>query len=76
VCLILPSRVVAVRESVADLELADGQLTTASTLVIPEVSVGQYVLVDRGFIIQTITAEEAQTVVALYQEMNSLVEPA
>ena len=75
-CLILPSRVVALRESVADVELADGQLTTVSTLVTPDVSVGQYVLVDRGFIIQTITANEAQTISALYEEMNSLVEPA
>ena len=75
-CLILPSRVVALSESVADVELADGQLTTVSILVTPGVSVGQYVLVDRGFIIQTISADEAQTILALYDEMNSLVEPA
>ena len=75
-CLILPSRVIALRESVADVELSDGQLTTVSTLVTPEVSVGQYVLVDRGFIIQMISADEAQVILAMYDEMNSLVEPA
>ena len=42
----------------------------------PEVSAGQYVLVDRGFIIQTISADEAQVILALYDEMNSLGEPA
>jgi hydrogenase expression/formation protein HypC len=76
VCLILPSRVIAVRESVADVELVGGQVTTASTLVTPGVSVGQYVLVDRGFIIQMISANEARAIVALYDEMNTLVEPA
>jgi hydrogenase expression/formation protein HypC len=75
VCLILPSRVIALHESVADVELPDGQKTTVSTLVTPGVNVGQYVLVDRGFIIQTISADEAQTIVALYDEMSSLAEP-
>jgi hydrogenase assembly chaperone HypC/HupF len=76
VCLILPSRVVGLRESAADVELADGRLTTVSTLVTPGVRVGQYVLVDRGFVVQTISADEARTILALYDEMNSLVEPA
>jgi len=73
VCQILPSRVIAVRESEADVELADGQRATVSTLVAPAV-VGDYVLVDRGFVVQTISADEAQTIIALYAEMNSLVE--
>ena len=76
VCLILPSRVIALRESVADIELADGQVTTVSTLVTPGASVGEYVLVDRGFIIQQISADEARAILALYEEMNNLVEPA
>jgi hydrogenase assembly chaperone HypC/HupF len=74
VCQILPSRVIAVRESEADIELADGQRTNVSTLVTPAVGVGDYVLVDRGFIVQTISAEEAQAITALYAEMNSLAE--
>jgi hydrogenase expression/formation protein HypC len=76
VCLILPSRVIALGESVADVELADGQVTTVSTLVTSGVTVGEYVLVDRGFIIQTISVDEAQAILALYDEMNILVEPA
>jgi hydrogenase assembly chaperone HypC/HupF len=75
VCLILPGRVIGLRESVADVESADGHLTTVSTLVTPGVSVGQYVLVDRGFIIETIGADEARAIQALYDEMNGLVEP-
>ena len=63
-------------ESVADVQSSDGQVATVSTLVMPEVSAGQYVLVDRGFIIQTISADEAQVILALYDEMNSLGEPA
>jgi hydrogenase expression/formation protein HypC len=64
---------VSVGESVADVELADGRVTTASTLITPEVGIGEYVLVDRGFIIQSITADEAQMILALYAEMNGLV---
>jgi len=75
VCLILPSRVVAVRKSEADVELSDGQRTTVSTLL-TSVTLGDYVLVDRGFVIQTISFDEAQTILALYDEMNSLAEPA
>ena len=72
-CQILPSRVIAVRESEADVELADGQRTTVSTLV-TTAAVGDYVLVDRGFIVQTISADEAQAIIALYTEMNNLAE--
>jgi hydrogenase expression/formation protein HypC len=71
VCQILPSRVYAVRESEADVELADGQRTTVSTLV-TSADVGDYVLIDRGFIVQTISADEAQAIIALYAEMDSL----
>ena len=73
-CLILPSRVTAVREAEADVELADGQQTTVSTLVTPTVSAGDYVLVDRGLVVQTISADEARTISALYAEMGSLAE--
>ena len=73
-CQILPSRVIAVRASEAEVELTDGQRTRVSTLVTPAVSVGDYVLVDRGFIVQTISADEAQTIIALYAEMSSLSE--
>lgn len=74
VCLILPSRVIAVREAEVEVELADGQRTNVSSLVAPSVAVGDYVLVDRGFIVQTIDADEAQAIIALYAEMSSLAE--
>lgn len=66
----------AIRDSEADVALADGQVTTASTLALPEVAVGDYVLVDRGFIIQTISADEARAILELYSEMSTLTEPA
>jgi len=71
VCQILPSRVIEVREAEAEVELPDGQRTSVSTLITPAASVGDYVLVDRGFIVQTISADEAQAIIALYAEMNS-----
>jgi len=74
VCLALPSRVTAVRELEADVALADGQTATASTQVVAEVGVGDYVLIDRGFIIQIISADEAQAIIALYAEMSGLAE--
>jgi hydrogenase maturation factor len=65
-----------VRAAVADVEFANGQVASASTLLAPAVRVHDYVLVDRGFIIQTISADEAQAILALYDEMSALVEPA
>jgi len=61
-----------VHESEADIELADGRETTVSCAVAPDVSVGAYVLVDRGFIIQTISGEEARTIVEMYAELSAL----
>jgi hydrogenase expression/formation protein HypC len=73
--MIAPSRVIAVREAEADVELADGQRTTASTVATPDVTVGDYVLLDRGFVLQIISADEAQAILALYAEISSLAEP-
>jgi hydrogenase assembly chaperone HypC/HupF len=73
-CQILPCRVVGVIDSRAELELFDGQRATAGTFLQPDVSVGDYVLVDRGLVVERIDADEAQAILAMYREMDELLQ--
>jgi hydrogenase assembly chaperone HypC/HupF len=71
-CLIVPSRVVAVRGEQAEIELPDGQRATVGLTLTPDVHVGEYVLVDRGQVLKTIDAAEAEIILAMYAELASL----
>jgi hydrogenase assembly chaperone HypC/HupF len=73
-CLVLPSRVVAVLGSTVEVELADGQRTHVDASLKAGLAVGQYVLVDRGLVIETISSEEAETILAMYREIGDLLE--
>lgn len=75
-CLVLPSRVVALAGQRAEIELPDGQRTTVDVSVVPELAVGDYVLVDRGLALQVIDAAEAQAILAIYAEYGRLVTAA
>jgi hydrogenase maturation factor len=59
----------AVQAAEVMVELNDGQQMLASNLLSHEVAVGDYVLVDRGLVIQAISAAEAEAILALYAEM-------
>lgn len=74
-CLVLPSRVVAFAgESQVEVELADGQRATVSSELKPDLAVGDYVLVDRGLVIETIAAEEAEAILQMYAEIGTMLE--
>jgi hydrogenase assembly chaperone HypC/HupF len=73
-CLVLPSRVVAVLAGQVEVELADGQHAVVSSELKPDLAVGDYVLVDRGLVIDTIAAEDAQAILDLYAEIGAMLE--
>jgi hydrogenase expression/formation protein HypC len=71
-CLIVPSRVVAVRQQEAEIELPSGQRARVDLTLAPEVRVGDYVLVDRGLVLRRIDQAEAETILAMYAELSEL----
>jgi hydrogenase expression/formation protein HypC len=71
-CLIVPSRVVALHGEQAEIELPDGQHARVGLTLAPEVRVGDYVLVDRGLVLKTIDQTEAETILAMYAELAAL----
>jgi hydrogenase assembly chaperone HypC/HupF len=72
VCLIVPSRVIAIQLDQAEIELPDGQRASVSLVLAPEVRAGDYVLVDRGVVLQAIEAAEAEAILAMYAELAEL----
>lgn len=73
-CLVLPSRVVVVDGEQVEVELANGERVMASAVLRPDVRVGDYVLVDRGMIVETIAEEEARTILEMYREIGELLD--
>lgn len=71
-CLIVPARVLRVGVQTADIELPDGTRATVNAALTPDLRVGQYVLVDRGLVLEVIETEEAQAILALYAELAAL----
>jgi hydrogenase assembly chaperone HypC/HupF len=75
-CLVLPSRIVALDGQRVEIELPDGQRASVDASVVPEVTVGDYVLVDRGLALQIIDAAEAAAILAIYAEYGDLMSGA
>jgi hydrogenase assembly chaperone HypC/HupF len=71
-CLILPSRVISMDARGAEVELPDGIRAIVGTDLKPHVTVGQYVLVDRGQVLEIIEADEAEAILAIYAELVTL----
>jgi hydrogenase assembly chaperone HypC/HupF len=71
-CLVLPSRVLSVAGDEVEIEMPGGMRGTASLSLCPDVEVGQYVMVDRGFVLQVIEPAEAEAIVAMYEEIGQL----
>ena len=63
-CVTAPGEVLAVVDGIATV-LLDGQRRRASTIVVPEVEVGDWVLVAAGTVLERLTATEASEIRAL-----------
>jgi hydrogenase expression/formation protein HypC len=75
-CLILPARVTSVEGDEAIVELHGGMQARASLVLHPDVTAGQYVLVDRGMVLQVVDEAEALAIIAMYEEIGDLLADA
>jgi len=73
-CQILPSRVVAVNKTTVEVELANGERTRVDCSLKSDVAIGDYVLVDRGLVVDTLTEQEAHAILEIYREIGELLE--
>lgn len=65
-CLALPARVVALRGADSALIDLGGVRKEVSIALVPEVQVGDYVIVHVGYAIGTLDVEEAEATLALF----------
>jgi hydrogenase expression/formation protein HypC len=70
-CISIPARVISIQAQQAELDVL-GSRRRASTLLMPEVKVGDYVLTGFGSIVQILDEDEAQASLALFQELMDL----
>ena len=73
-CLVLTARVLSVDGDRAEIEQPGSQRATVNCALWPEVEPGDYVLVDRGLIIERIEAAEAAAIMKIYAEIGDLLE--
>ena len=72
-CLAVPGLVKSIENQDARIDLA-GIERMVNIMLVPDVQVGQYVLVHAGFAIQTLDTAEAAEILALFDEMKALTE--
>jgi hydrogenase expression/formation protein HypC len=73
-CQVLPSRVVAVLgDDEVEVELADGHHVSVNCMLTPGLAIDDYVLVDRGMVVERLSAEEAHEIVEVYRQMAELL---
>ena len=68
-CLAVPAKIVDIQDQLASVEVS-GVRRAASLMLLPEATVGDYVLVHAGFAMQIVEAEEAGRIEALRAEMH------
>ncbi len=73
-CLPLIARIVAIEDEYAIVELLEGETVRVSTAIQPNVAVGQYVLLDRGMIIEVIDANQVEEMLQFYAELTAMWE--
>jgi hydrogenase maturation factor len=74
-CAVLPARVVAIIDQHrVEVELADGQRVEANVELKPYLTVGAYVLVDRGLVVETVSDDEALAILQMYAEIGELLD--
>jgi hydrogenase expression/formation protein HypC len=72
-CLAVPMLVISVQGDEAEVE-SGGTTYKASIRLTPEVKVGEYVLLHTGYAISVVEKEEAEQTIALFQQIESLMQ--
>lgn len=70
-CIAIPGRVVAIDDNQAEIDVL-GVRRRAGTIIVPELAVGDYVLMSAGMIVEIMDADDAQASIALFQELMEL----
>ena len=73
-CLAVPAKIVALTDTTATADLHGNRLQI-STLLTPDVVIGDYVLVHAGFAIQKLNAEEAAQTFSLLADAGVAAAP-
>jgi hydrogenase expression/formation protein HypC len=70
-CVSIPGRVTSINNHQAEIDVLGAQ-RRASTQLLPGVKLGDYVLTNAGMIVEILDEDEAQTSIALFQEIMAL----
>lgn len=71
-CLAIPSKIVSINNSIAEVNVA-GTVIKASLQLLPEAGVGDYVLIHAGFAIQLFDEAEAIETLKLWKEIDEIL---
>lgn len=71
-CLPLIGQVIARADDIATVRLLSGATVRVNPVLCPTVQPGEHVLLDRGLIVEVITAEQAGEMVRLLSEIEAL----
>lgn len=66
-CLAVPAKVLSLEGGLARIEV-EGNVRSAGTRLVPEVKVGDWVLVHAGFIVEVLDPRAAEETLALFRE--------
>lgn len=70
-CVAIPGRVVAINDGEAEIDVL-GVRRRAGVMLVPDLAVGDYVLMSAGMIVEVMDADDAQASLALFQELMAL----
>jgi hydrogenase expression/formation protein HypC len=73
VCLAIPAEIVQIEDEMAVVRVGD-TLRKASLMLLPEVSLGDYVIVHAGFALHRVDPEEARESLRLLRELAAMGE--
>lgn len=71
-CIPLIARTIAIDDGMAEIELLGGERVRANTALHPDLLPEQYVLIDRGLVVDVIDREQAESMAAFYTEIIDL----
>lgn len=72
-CLAVPARVKSLARQTARVEVG-GVIREVSTMLTPEIQIGQYALLHAGYTISVLNEEEAKSTLGLLEELGESLE--